>query len=1094
MSRAKQDHAAAAGEDLSLAKISIPQLKDPLHRRHLYRRLDEARQGHSVVWISAPAGAGKTYLLASYLAERRCARLWYQLDAGDGDFSSFVYHFGIAAQQAGVLRRPLPVMTPEYSAGRAIFARNFFREAYGRLGNSGVVVLENYQDAPAGSVLDELLSAAVSELPRDLTLIVLSRGEVPPVLARERVHGGLVVFEEKDLRLHHREILALARRYNLGELDGRRVRELYAQSHGWFAGVVLLLARGKTSIEHGTPLGDREREVVFDYFASELFDGLDRATREFLMRTAFLSPMTVGSAQALTGCEDAEARLEWLVRNHYFVVRISGDVPAYRYHPLFEAFLRASARRAWSSAELVGVARRAAEHAAESGRIDDAVALLLVSDARESLGDLLLRAAPDLLAQGRHRSLERWLGHVPSERLDRDAWLRYWFAMARLYSDPLGARESFVRAYERFHEEQSAHGVYAAWIGIIDSLLVGMDDFQVLDHWLLEFERVRARFPEFPSERIESQASVAVLCAKVHRCERYGDIEQWADYALSAARRTNDLSARIQVHFYRGYYDLMLRAESPAVDAFRTLARDESVRSLSPIDRLRIQLFLALYWNCRLDHAQSRQAVEEGLRIAEASGVLVLNVMLLCQLACQCLLAHDAEAADEALAQMARHVESLASPWDHAAYSNLDAARRRLEGDLAGAASARRSNLREIERLGESISTNFSRFQAALVAVEEQRLEDARTYLEPVRRFARARNAVHLRQGCHFVDALIALEEGDPERANGNLREGFSLPTAGTPYGFILWPPGMLTRLCETALHNGIEGDAVAQFIRAYGLVPTASSVDLDEWPWPVRIYTMGEFRVVHEGEALASRGKAQKRPLELLRMLIAFGGRGVGVGRLCEALWPDAEGDAAARAFKPTLHRLRRLLGEQALALSDGRLSLDDRHCWVDVWPLERRIEEVERAASDPGRDLGRLEASVDEALRLYRGPFLGQGSDPPWALPMRERLRGKLLIAIQKAVQRLGASNDCRRVRSLFEKGLEVDACNEQMYRGLMACHAANDDRGAALSVYARCRRVLASALDLGPGEATERLRRQIEAADRHARSPCPTCGRRL
>ena len=91
----------------------------------------------------APPGAGKTSLIASYLAARRLSNLWYQVDAGDADIASFFYYLGQAAPRR---RRSLPLLTPEYRQGLAIFTRRFFRELYSRLKTPFVLVFDNYQE------------------------------------------------------------------------------------------------------------------------------------------------------------------------------------------------------------------------------------------------------------------------------------------------------------------------------------------------------------------------------------------------------------------------------------------------------------------------------------------------------------------------------------------------------------------------------------------------------------------------------------------------------------------------------------------------------------------------------------------------------------------------------------------------------------------------------------------------------------------------------------------------------------------------------------------------------------------------------------
>ena len=108
----------------AFAKTTRPTLARTLARPRLFRRLDRAGQ-RPVTWVWAPPGSGKTTMVASYLAARRHRVLWYQMDEGDADVATFFYYLGGAAPSR---RRPLALLTTEYRAGLAVFARRFFRE------------------------------------------------------------------------------------------------------------------------------------------------------------------------------------------------------------------------------------------------------------------------------------------------------------------------------------------------------------------------------------------------------------------------------------------------------------------------------------------------------------------------------------------------------------------------------------------------------------------------------------------------------------------------------------------------------------------------------------------------------------------------------------------------------------------------------------------------------------------------------------------------------------------------------------------------------------------------------------------------------
>jgi len=174
-----------------------------------------------------------------------------------------------------------------------------------------------------------------------------------------------------------------------------------------------------------------------------------------------------------------------------------------------------------------------------------------------------------------------------------------------------------------------------------------------------------------------------------------------------------------------------------------------------------------------------------------------------------------------------------------------------------------------------------------------------------------------------------------------------------------------------------------------------AGSSEGDRQAYALRVFTLGRFALEVNSKALRFSGKTQRKPLQLIKALVALGGESAPVGPLTESLWPDSEGDRAYRAFTSTLFHLRKLVGQGLLLLQDGRLSLDADACWVDAREFTRLLTEAERAvAGGHGAEASPL---LDRALELYRGPFLDGEFDPPEVLSARERLHGMFLRNIE-------------------------------------------------------------------------------------------------
>jgi DNA-binding SARP family transcriptional activator len=251
---------------------------------------------------------------------------------------------------------------------------------------------------------------------------------------------------------------------------------------------------------------------------------------------------------------------------------------------------------------------------------------------------------------------------------------------------------------------------------------------------------------------------------------------------------------------------------------------------------------------------------------------------------------------------------------------------------------------------------------------------------------------------------------------------------------------------------------------------------------WPVRVYTLGRFSVVVQGEPLRFARKPQKRPLELLKAVVAKGGRGIARGDLGAELWPELEGDASRRALDLALHRLRKLLRtENALRVQDGKLELSGRDVWVDAWVFERLIGAIGRLEAAAGLETHHQASSLMERVfRLYTGHFL-LGEDAPWAILPRERLRSKLVRGVSMLGHRMARQQLLDARISLYLRAVELEPLAEELHLRLMESYQALGRTAEALDAYRRCRDILLSQLAVGPSAATRKLYRSIRNPSR-------------
>ena len=171
--------------------------------------------------------------------------------------------------------------------------------------------------------------------------------------------------------------------------------------------------------------------------------------------------------------------------------------------------------------------------------------------------------------------------------------------------------------------------------------------------------------------------------------------------------------------------------------------------------------------------------------------------------------------------------------------------------------------------------------------------------------------------------------------------------------------PDLLPQLAAFALARDIEPTLARELIVRHRL---KAPLEADHrWPWPVRLRVLGGFSVELDGAPLPASRKESRRLLELLQLLAAHGTDALAQDVVADALWPDAEGDAARNSLDNAVHRLRRLLGgEDRVLLRHGALALNRERCWVDVDALTRQVDLL---ADTPG---DRLATSLHDLQRL--------------------------------------------------------------------------------------------------------------------------------
>ncbi len=1068
-------------KQVNLAKLSPPRLHNVLLRERLFGKLDSLRD-YPVIWISAPGGSGKTVLAASYLQHVKKKFIWYQVDDGDNDPAAFIGLLDNALQaQSEKTPTKMPVFAPEYSQGIATFSRNYSRHLYEKLGEGGFLVLDNFQELSADSSTHHVLKQFIAEIPQSLNLLVLSRSEPTQEYLRYRANGSIAVLDWQDIALSEAETreICQTRLKTLSKKESEKIAtEIHQYTRGWAAGLVLMLEQShKTNISNDFAQHENQ-DLIFDYFAGEIFQRETQDIREFLLKTALLPFFTVEIAELLTSNTEAAAILQNLTQRNYFTYRSASTADAYEYHPLFREFLLSRIEVFFNARELRKIQAYAGDLLAELGWLPEAAVLYRQAKEWRKISVLVRTEGAKLLQQSRYLLLHSWIQSFPLEYLNQDPWMEYWLAMSLQPVNTRDSRNHFVRAFESFTQSGDRTGQLLSWSGVIETYMHDLACFTDLDEWIVIMEDLYEAGPVSIDAMVNARVSMAMFTALMYRQPDHKQITYWEEKVREVIFNTPNLTKRLNLGSQLLLYYTVWTGELPKATVLRKVlfqsVEPEEMESLSKI--LWHSTEATYLWKTG-DVSSSIQAVKKGLEVANDIDVHVFDVLLLASGIYSSCAQNKLDQAEKYL----REMESRLDPnrqVDVLHYHYLAAGLAITRGELGMAREYAETAAQAGQKSGAVYPETLALLVLALCMVKQGKLKEAGFHLSRIADKAERIQSYSLSYLSRLLASEAAFSCDDIETGVSLLKEAheYERDLGRVFHGF--WWEMSLADHCVKALEQNVEVEFIRQLVRGHELVPANAPLHLDNWEWPIRIYTLGRFTVTRYGESLPVAAKSSKKPLELLKVLIAAGGRQVSQESLVEILWPDSEGDAAVQSLYTTTHRLRKLLSDQGLVMEDGRLSLDARYIWVDNLAFLRiasRLQELLTLVSNDTED--EIERLGEQFFRIYQGDFLGADEKHFTYAPMQEKLHLRFL----KLAEGLGYywQQQGRADKSIqcYERALEVDPVAEEFYQSLMHSYYKVGRNSDAVILFQRCRKNLSNILGISPSQATLEIYKSIQ-----------------
>ncbi len=963
---------------ISLAKLTPPSLPRLVERPHLIEQIDQIRQrGTKVLWIQAAPGAGKTTLAASYLLTTKRRALWYQLNAGDADPATWFHYLTLGIEEAAPrFRKPMLALEPAYMADLPGFTRLFFEQLFSRLKSPGLLIFDNYHELPSDSPVQSLMIEAFRTVPPGVCCMVTSRQAPPPAFATLIADQSLVEFSASELSFdlsETRRLLAL-HHVNDASMSSDWAQQLHTHTQGWVAGVILLgtqrpsnpltssmsqavsLKAGKTA----------DHSVLIDYFVQEALTRLSPDVRMLLLKTAMFSSFSAQIAQRLTGLSQAGYELNKLARARYFVESRDG---VFQYHPLFKQFLSQQAVLEFGHDSWRVLQSEAAELLVEDGWVEEGIRLFLESGQTRHVSRHLIEQAPSLMEQGRFQTLSHWIACLPAQECEREPYLLYWKGMSQVVHNPAESLQRFESVFSIFQTRGDVSGMLLAASGAIYAIDFTWTGFDRIDKWHSIIEALWDKNVASLSPDVQSSVIIAMMRSLFWRQPHRRILQSWlkrAEAFIQHYDRVSELT--IIVHHILccsrsfGSIQEAVQAITPVCKQLDQLALSLPTQVAWEISQTGISWVTGEFREAKIHFQRGSEYIHE---VPVFRGPMIFNGLY------AALHSQDFEHADTIVSNeyfTLQHmglafyaIGTFQQGWFHALRGNLKEAHDCAQESIVLAQQSKAQHFEAVAILG---------FATVLAAAN--RFEEVEKPLSEVESIADKIEHISLSYSCHVLRAYVLLKTRPFSDVIPVLTQAFNLGRQHDIfYTYESWLPSILAPLCAHAIEEDIEFDYVRQLIQAKKLTLDSTRAGTLNWPWPIRIQTLGSFQIITEAGPVTFARKAPLTPLRLLKLLISLGGGDISLTRLADDLWPDAEGDAAYRSILTNLARLRKLLGrEDALRVRGGVLSINTCLCWVDSLAFEH-MAKTALAASSVGNKI-EARTLATRALSLYHAPFL--------------------------------------------------------------------------------------------------------------------------
>jgi ATP/maltotriose-dependent transcriptional regulator MalT/DNA-binding SARP family transcriptional activator len=1066
-----------------------------LSRPRLTERL-QANLSHPVTLVAAPAGSGKTTLVADFVRAHARRFVWYQLDRTDADPLVFLEYLTHGVKQAvpgfgdvtlSYLRQSADEIARQPSRAVDVLLNEVLQQVSQQL----VVVLDDYHHLGRETAVHSVLDRLISYLPDVMHVIVISRDVPPLALSRLRSQDSLAIIDRQELLFTDEETWELFRRVFDLELTPEQLTEYRERTQGWITALQLVRqfaqreaiasAAGEAGATDLTEILRRSEHDIFDYFAEEVFADEPEEVRRFLLRISLLDRVEMDVCARLYPEVNSRRVLPELVRRNVFMTVASDSRgEEYRLHPLFQSFLRRRLKHEMGRDEVAAEYARHADCYLERGEWEHAVRRLVDAEDFGRAAAVVAERGSHWIASGALASLVSLFEALPPDAVRaHPRALFYRGEVARLRDELDSARSLYRRAAALLRAQNDQEGE-AETLRALATIARRYGDLEAA---LAYLDRAVELADEDSFVRAKCSGTRGLcLMAKGD----WAAAEREFRAALQSAEDHGDEHyARLMTHnlglpaLIRGDFDESLRW------LHRTL---QFSGNAPPIPQeAAVHLNMA---RCYLYRGEFTECEGHLNRALEFSQLFNLSVLLGEVFETYGNLYRE-------LGELARAVEFYARAARIYKEAGIDLARRELpeeqamlsaqEGDLVAARSAIDHLVEARAAMKDEVALKTAVLARCRIMLAQGEHAAARAELGPALNYFREHNL-------HYYEAQASLALASCAPASGregdyleHLRRALELAVR---YDYEYWLRREVEQnpqLFSSEQSLKLLPRDLRQRLSAVQAQPPTAREPLAARPaavsQPVNDLTINMLGLVEiyrdPSRPLASDAWTSKRARDILCFIASRQHRRASKDTLVDTFWRDDDPESVEKKFHPTISYIRKALNSDQLLRQNFLLYKDGDYLLNPDFSYRSDVEEfdalvAEAAGAHRRGQAERCQQAYEEAVALYRGEFM-QGTHDEWVEEQRSYYRDQYLRMLEKLASAAQGAGEWERSLSLAQRILRDDPFREEVHCRVMRAHAALGNRVAVKEQYETLRSLLRRELGVEPAQETQRVYRE-------------------